>query len=108
MPEAWCLRSAFHDRLTKEPNGHGFSGWLRMRHGSKLSASGLEGTPRQLMAGVGAQLSPTGHLLFLESPSGSARATRLLAARLDPSTLTLGAAVPVVEDMPGFGFFQLW
>ena len=73
----------------------------------KLSASGLEGTPRQLMAGVGAQLSPTGHLLFLESPSGSARATRLMAARLDPSTLTLGAAVPVVEDMPGFGFFQL-
>jgi serine/threonine-protein kinase len=73
----------------------------------KLSASGLEGKPRQLMNGVGAQLSPTGHLLYLESPSGSARPTRLMAALLDPSTLTLGPGVPVVDDMPGFGFFSM-
>jgi hypothetical protein len=43
LPEAWCLRSAFHDRLTKEPNGQGFSGWRRMPTVSKLSASGLHG-----------------------------------------------------------------
>ena len=28
-----------------------------------------------------------------------------MAAPLDPSTLTLGPGVPVVDDMPGFGFF---
>ena len=62
----------------------------------KLSTSGLEGKPRQLMSGAW-QLSPTGHLLYVESPSGSARATRLMAAPLDPSTLTPGPGMPVLD-----------